>query len=152
MVRQEQLVLRALGFDLTVEQPQPLLLNYLHVLRAPGNLCELSSALLNDSAISSACARRPPTLNAAAAIAMAASMLRITLPNRWWLIFDADEDELAATCHAIADLYDGSVRPEVQAARSGRANEPRWTDLMEQTASGVVDDRPQASASSDVKL
>ena len=51
LLREEQLVLRALSFDTSTGQPpSALLLAYLSVMRAARPLCELSCALLNDSA------------------------------------------------------------------------------------------------------
>ena len=95
-----------MAFDTFVEQPLLLLLNYLRVLRASQALCEMSTALLNDSALSAACARHPARVTACASISLAAGMLGHPLPVQWWVAFDVDLCALEASAHSILDLFD----------------------------------------------
>ena len=79
LVREEQLVLRALSFDTSTGQPpSALLLAYLSVMRAPRPLCELSCALLNDSACQPSLSHlaSSPNVLAASVIHLASSLLR----------------------------------------------------------------------------
>ena len=106
LVQAEQQLLRTLGYDAACEDAQVLLLNALRALDAPTALYELSVAMLNDSA--RACAGTPARIVAAAAIALGAAALEVTLPEHWQraLEVDGDAPALSAACHAILDAYD----------------------------------------------
>ena len=85
LVREEQLLLRALSFDTSTGQPpSALLLAYLSVMRAANPLCELSCALLNDSAgqPSLSLLGSSPNLLAASVIHLASSLLRTPIQAR----------------------------------------------------------------------
>jgi hypothetical protein len=85
LVREEQLVLRALSFDTSTGQPpSALLLAYLSVMRAARPLCELSCALLNDSAGQPSLSHlaSSPNVLAASVIHLASSLLRTPIQAR----------------------------------------------------------------------
>ena len=85
LVREEQLLLRALSFDTSTGQPpSALLLAYLSVMRAANPLCELSCALLNDSAGQPSLSHlaSSPNLLAASVIHLASSLLRTPIQAR----------------------------------------------------------------------
>ena len=92
LVRHEQLLLRALAFDTAVETPHELAWHYLLALRANRGVCELTTAILNDTM--GATDGVPPRIAAAAAIALASAMLSVRLPERWWLAFDVQESSV----------------------------------------------------------
>jgi len=113
LLRDEQQLLRDLAFDIGANQEsQGLLLSYLRIIRAPRSLCELSCALLNDSAGAARLASCPPNLLAAAAIQLASTLLQRPVTSqtgseaeRWWVACDVEEDALASTCHLLLDMY-----------------------------------------------
>jgi hypothetical protein len=85
LVREEQLLLRALSFDTSTGQPpSALLMAYLSVMRAASPLCELSCALLNDSAGQPSLSHlaSSPNLLAASVIHLASSLLRTPIQAR----------------------------------------------------------------------
>ena len=85
LVREEQLLLRALSFDTSTGQPpNALLLAYLSVMRCASPLCELSCALLNDSAGQPSLSHlaSSPNLLAASVIHLASSLLRTPIQAR----------------------------------------------------------------------
>ena len=85
LVREEQLLLRALSFDTSTGQPpSALLLAYLSVMRAASPLCELSCALLNDSVGQPNLSHlaSSPNLLAASVIHLASSLLRTPIQAR----------------------------------------------------------------------
>ena len=113
LLRDEQQLLRDLAFDISANQEsQGLLLSYLCVIRAPRPLCELSCALLNDSAGAPRLAKCPPNLLAAASIHLASTLLQRPVTTQtgadapcWWVACDVEEDALATTCHLLLDIY-----------------------------------------------
>ena len=113
LVQHEELLLCALAFDPNAELPHPFLFHYLRLLRAPQPLCTLSSALLNDSACSAASSRRAPNVRAAAAIALAAGLAGVPLPERWWLVVDVDDDLLLCASKEIAGIYESTCESTV---------------------------------------
>ena len=78
LVREEQEVLRALAFDTGSSQQfaATLLLGYLCVMRVSRPLCELSCALIGDSAGAPSLVGCPPNLLAAAALHLASCLLK----------------------------------------------------------------------------
>lgn len=131
LVQQEQLLLRYLAFDTAVEQPQPLALHYLLLLRAPRGLTEASIAVLNDAVATSAeCAALVPRLLATAAIAVAAELLQVRLRERWWAAFDVHEAELAGACHAILAAYERHGQRSLEEACAAKAADLESNPLL----------------------
>ena len=129
------LLLRYLAFDTTVEQPHPLALHYLLLLRAPRNLCEASIAVINDSAaISAECAALVPRLLATAAIAVAADMTQVRLRERWHTAFDVNETELADASRAILAAYERHGRRTLERRRDAKAADLEQNPLLKQLA------------------
>lgn len=125
LLTHEQRLLRALGFDLIIAHPHPLLYHYLHALDAPPPLASLAAALVNDSASSARCGARPARLIACAAIALAdaligpASAEAARPPERWWLALGVSDQSLAAAAADLARSYrlqpsDGQAHTAVQ--------------------------------------
>ena len=135
LLREEQQLLRDLAFDISADQEsQGLLLSYLCVMRAPRPLCELSCALLNDSAGAPRLVKCPPNLLASAAIQLASTLLQRPVTTqtgseaaRWWVACDVEEEALATTCHLLLDMYaaapQGGDNPNYSAGQADGTSE-----------------------------
>jgi hypothetical protein len=76
----EQIILRALMFNVRVRLPYKYLVNYVACLQGSEGLLQLSYAIVNDSFRTTLCLRHKPNDIAAAAIYLASRMCGITLP------------------------------------------------------------------------
>ena len=121
LVAAEQTLLRSIGFDTSFEDRQVMLLNVLHHLQAPMHIFELSISLLNDFQGRAACEEQPTRVVVAAAISLSAALLEMaeTLPVGWSRALEVEPDApaLAATCHAILDVYGRSEHSMAAAAK-----------------------------------
>ena len=104
----EQLVLKELGFLLSVEHAHKFLLNYLNVLNGAPELAQRAWNVANDSLRSVAYVRYAAPSIAVACIYIAARQLGIALPETptpWWRLFDVTTEQLDAIGGDIVQLY-----------------------------------------------
>ncbi|KAJ2635641.1 hypothetical protein GGF40_003486 [Coemansia sp. RSA 1286] len=109
MVIAELQILRKLGFNVQVELPYGLLVNYLRSLQLTDHLeiPQLAWNYLNDSLRSPVYVCFQPETIACAAIYLAAYESRLRLPASppWWIVFDANGDDVVQAAKAIKALY-----------------------------------------------
>lgn len=109
IIEYEQKILQVLGFNIYMEHPHRLLLNYLYILEASENqpFIQKSWDLLCDSYRLDLCVRFKPEIVACACIFLAAKYLDIGLPESppWWEIFDCTQDEIDEVSYYIYNMY-----------------------------------------------
>lgn len=108
LLKHEQTLLRALGFQISVLHPHKYLLNYCNTMKCSRALAQLSWAVLNDSVLNSSLTlRHPPAVLAAAALNFGALLLEVTsdLPNKWWELLGIEMSLLEAVGSEMLDLH-----------------------------------------------
>ena len=136
IVLAEQQVLRSLGYDTAVEQPQILLLNFLRLLDVPRPLYGLCASLLNDAA-GEPRVRLPPRALVAAAVRLGAEMLAHPLPDGWCRSLELDDEQLDVACHVILDAY-------TDPPREGGSAPEQAPEAVPQLAAPVAEAAPAA--------
>eukprot|EP00741_Cyanophora_paradoxa_P008776 tig00001374_g8493.t1 len=108
----EQMLLRALAFDMSVDLPYKYLLNYLKSLRVPKSFSQLCWALVNDSLGSTLALQYRPHVLAAGAIHLASRLAAQPLPEArpgaslaWYDAFDCKLHWLEDVGMQILDVY-----------------------------------------------
>lgn len=116
MLRVELHVLKELGFGFynIMDHPHKFILYYLRVLELDieGDVSQRAWNYVNDSLRTDLSLRFRSEVIACAAIYMASRSLEIKLPDNppWWVLFNADMNDMGAICNAILALYH---RPKV---------------------------------------
>ncbi|KAJ1798893.1 hypothetical protein LPJ75_006764, partial [Coemansia sp. RSA 2598] len=109
MVIAELQILRKLGFNVQVELPYGLLVNYLRSLELTDHpsIPQLAWNYLNDSLRTPVYVCFQPETIACAAIYLAAYECKLRLPSSppWWIIFDANGEDVVQVAKAIKALY-----------------------------------------------
>ena len=103
----EAVILREIGFQLEVNLPYGLLINYAKVLEVVHNTRLMSKALgyMNDSFRTPANILFQPNVMACASILLAARDSKHGLPKCWHDLFDADARSIECACRLINNLY-----------------------------------------------
>ncbi|CAE5959288.1 unnamed protein product [Arabidopsis arenosa] len=108
----EKLVLSTLGFDLEIEHPYKLVMDWVKrsvKTEDVRRLCQASFNFVNDSLRTSLCLQFGPSQIAAAAIYIGSSMCKMKLPcdgeKEWWREFDVTKRQLWEICDQTLDLY-----------------------------------------------
>ena len=147
LVIAEQTLLRSIGFDTSFEDRQVMLLNVLHHLEAPMILFETSISLLNDFQGRAACEQRPTRVVVAAAISVSLTLLEATelLPAGWSRTLEVEPDApvLAATCHAILDVYDPDRSSEKSRVMAAKVLDAAHVEAAASAASVATDKNEQ---------
>ncbi|KAF5391767.1 hypothetical protein D9757_001777 [Collybiopsis confluens] len=111
IVVHEMQLLKRLGFNMQVVLPYGTLINYLRILgiMTREDACSRAWGYLNDALQTPVYALYQIPTIVCAAIYLTSRQLRIALPqsdtNRWWVLFDADWDDLWSVCGYIMRLY-----------------------------------------------
>lgn len=118
ILHNEDLLLEALCFDLQLEQPYRILLDFLRFYGIQENkmLRNCSWAFLNDSLITTLCLQMSPTAIAGSALYMGVKMAEITLPDdergrSWWEQLGLDIRDIQKGCNLIAEVYENPTMP-----------------------------------------
>nr|XP_018261434.1 cyclin-dependent protein kinase regulator [Kwoniella dejecticola CBS 10117]OBR83592.1 cyclin-dependent protein kinase regulator [Kwoniella dejecticola CBS 10117] len=135
----EMQILKRLGFNMQVDLPYSHMINYLKILDLvfEDEVAQVCWSILNDMLMTPMYAIHPPHTLACAAILLATRLLRISLPTEWYILFDAEyEDIWSCSCHVMKLYHDwgldrprGSVSSGSQIGggeQSMRDKENRW--------------------------
>eukprot|EP00741_Cyanophora_paradoxa_P003927 tig00000737_g3820.t1 len=107
----EQMLLRALAFDMSVDLPYKYLLNYLKSLRVPKSFSQLCWALVNDSLGSTLALQYRPHVLAAGAIHLASRLAAQPLPEARPGASSPDVGMQILDVYALRDLPSGPGAP-----------------------------------------
>ena len=108
LIRAEREILKELGFVLYTEHPHKFILNYCKLLtleRDTPRLAQQAWNFINDSQRTNVCIKFAPEVICCAAIWMAARVLQLVLPPKWWELFDAAKEDMDAVCEQVLALY-----------------------------------------------
>jgi protein BUR2 len=118
ILHNEDLLLEALCFDLQLEQPYRILLDFLRYYDVQANkqLRNTSWAFLNDSLVTTMCLQLPPAAIAGSALYMGVKFAGITLPDDergrpWWEQLGLDLLEIQRGCRLMAEVYENPALP-----------------------------------------
>ncbi|KAJ9610405.1 hypothetical protein H2200_005182 [Cladophialophora chaetospira] len=118
ILHNEDLLLEALCFDLQLEQPYRVLLDYLRYYDVQANkqLRNTSWAFLNDSLVTTMCLQLTPSAIAGSALYMGVKFAGVTLPddargNPWWEQLGLDIQEIQKGCNLMAEVYENPALP-----------------------------------------
>ncbi|KIY03513.1 uncharacterized protein Z520_00204 [Fonsecaea multimorphosa CBS 102226] len=118
ILHNEDLLLEALCFDLQLEQPYRLLLDYLRYYDVQANkqLRNTSWAFLNDSLVTTMCLQLTPSAIAGSALYMGVKFAGISLPDDergrpWWEQLGIDLHDIQKGCNLMADVYENPTLP-----------------------------------------
>lgn len=118
ILHNEDLLLEALCFDLQLEQPYRILLDFLRVYGVQENkqLRNTSWAFLNDSLVTTMCLQLTPSAIAGSALYMGLKFAEITLPDDengrpWWEQLNVDTSDIQRGCHLMAEVYENPALP-----------------------------------------
>lgn len=110
----EDVLLEALCFDMSLESPYSLLLNYVEKLGV-GHLTVLKKcawAFVNDSCRTTLCIMYPTKVISAAAIYWASKYTKNDIPptasgeSAWWDLLEVEKSAIKDACNIMADLYE----------------------------------------------
>ncbi|KZV93346.1 cyclin-like protein [Exidia glandulosa HHB12029] len=140
LVVSEMQILKRLGFNTQVVLPYGTLVNYLRVLELSTNTdaCRKAWGYLNDSLQTPAFALYPVPAVICACVLLATRHLAIPLPDDWWILFDAEWEDV----HSIAGMIMRLYRPRQPAERLRLAQlvtkreVRRWLEEHSETAAG----------------
>ncbi|KAJ2040852.1 hypothetical protein H4S03_000760 [Coemansia sp. S3946] len=112
MVIAEMQILRRLGFNVQVELPYGLLVNYLRCLEVTEHpqIPQLSWNYLNDLLRTPVYVCFQPETIACGVIYLAALKCGVSLPTSppWWIVFDANEEDIRQVARAAVALHERS--------------------------------------------
>lgn len=115
LIRSEMELLRHSGFNVHVQLPYALMLNYLKILCLYSNLelAQKAWSYLNDGLRTPIYVSYDPPTLACAVIFLAAREFNIILPNSppWYELFEARLDEMETVCAHILRLYTRRLDP-----------------------------------------
>ncbi|CAO3644420.1 unnamed protein product [Cunninghamella echinulata] len=107
----EMQILKLLGFNVQVQLPYSLMINYLRILGLEDDktIPTLAWNYLNDSLRTIVHVVYPPQVIAVASIWISCRDQQIKLPtekgNEWWLLFDVNESDVTTVAILIKQLY-----------------------------------------------
>ncbi|KAJ9503409.1 hypothetical protein H2202_001563 [Exophiala xenobiotica] len=118
ILHNEDLLLEALCFDLQLEQPYRILLDFLRLYGVQENkhLRNTSWAFLNDSLVTTMCLQLSPSAIAGSALYMGVKFAGITLPDDergrpWWEHLQLEVLDIQRGCNVMADVYENPALP-----------------------------------------
>jgi len=133
VVKMESVVLRTLGFDVSISHPHNYLLNYLYSLKADERLAQLSWNILSDSYCTIICLQYKPNEIATACIYLAAKFLQLDIPDgeekKWWMVFSATLEHIEDISNQVMDLYESGMREETYVGTT------EWLKLVDRAKS-----------------
>lgn len=120
----EDILLEALCFDMSLESPYSLLSTYVEKLGVShlSALKKCAWAFVNDSCRTTLCIMFPTKVISAAAIYWASKYTKNDIPvphsgdSNWWDLIDVDKADIKESCNIMADLYEsllGSYQADV---------------------------------------
>eukprot|EP01114_Cavostelium_apophysatum_P001126 TRINITY_DN10967_c0_g1_i1.p1 TRINITY_DN10967_c0_g1~~TRINITY_DN10967_c0_g1_i1.p1 ORF type:complete len:212 (-),score=12.21 TRINITY_DN10967_c0_g1_i1:345-980(-) len=113
VVAHEHILLRTIGFDLSVKRPQKYLLNYLKSMKASTELTQVSWNILNDSLETRVWIDYSPQTVAVAVIYLASKFLRYEMPQTphvaWYQVFDVTLAQIQPIVNEILHVYETAV-------------------------------------------
>nr|XP_019011439.1 cyclin-dependent protein kinase regulator [Kwoniella pini CBS 10737]OCF50220.1 cyclin-dependent protein kinase regulator [Kwoniella pini CBS 10737] len=103
----EMQILKRLGFNMQVDLPYSHMINYLKILDLvfEDQVAQMCWSILNDMLLTSMYVIHPPHTLACASILLATRLLRIPLPSEWYILFDAEYDDMWTCCCHVMKLY-----------------------------------------------
>jgi len=118
ILHNEDILLEALCFDLQLEQPYRLLLDFLRFYRVQENkqLRNTSWAFLNDSLVTTMCLQLAPSSIAGSALYLGVKFAGITLPDDesgrpWWDQLGLHLHDIQRGCNLMAEVYENPALP-----------------------------------------
>eukprot|EP00124_Ichthyophonus_hoferi_P004477 Ihof_evm3s499 gene=Ihof_evmTU3s499 len=111
VIKAERRVLKELGFNVHIQHPHKLIINYLNLLGLDNQvLGQTAYNYMNDSFRTNAfCRFQPPTI-ACATIWLAARNCEVKLADRWWEVFDSTLNDIKEVAASIMSLYQRKKR------------------------------------------
>ncbi|KDQ10164.1 hypothetical protein BOTBODRAFT_116159 [Botryobasidium botryosum FD-172 SS1] len=145
LVISEMQILKRLGFNVQAQLPYGTMVNYLRLLGLDEHpdAAQKAWGYLNDALQTPVYALYPIPTIACAAILLTTRTLSLPLPAGWYLLFDAELEDMMSICGMIMRLY--RDRPESERARwvrlavGGKREVRKW--LSENVRSDVQGDR-----------
>ncbi|WWD19001.1 hypothetical protein CI109_103458 [Kwoniella shandongensis] len=133
----EMQILKRLGFNMQVDLPYSHMINYLKILDLvfEDEVAQMCWSILNDLLLTPLYAIYPPHTLACVSILLATRLLRIPLPENWFLLFDVTFEEIWPCCGILMHLWhDWGLDKPRGAVSSGipekeeekKAKENRW--------------------------
>lgn len=117
LIRDEQLLLRAMDFDIVIEHPHALLLNMCHQIKCSCAVVKMSLCFLNDSLLySNLCLSCTPSELAAACVHLTSLCLGVaeTLPSTrrksWWDAFGVTHSKIEFVGHEIMNVLANNAK------------------------------------------
>ena len=118
ILHNEDLLLEALCFDLQLEQPYRILLDFLRYYDVQANkqLRNTSWAFVNDSLVTTMCLQLPPSAIAGSALYMGVRFAGTSLPDDdrgrpWWEQLGLDVQDIQKGCNLMAEVYENPSLP-----------------------------------------
>ncbi|WVW85655.1 hypothetical protein I302_107693 [Kwoniella bestiolae CBS 10118] len=118
----EMQILKRLGFNMQVDLPYSHMINYLKILDLvfEDEVAQMCWSILNDMLLTPMYALHPPHTLACASILLTTRLLRIPLPEGWYILFDATYDDIWLCCGHVMRVYnDWGIEPPRGALTSG---------------------------------
>jgi len=139
LVVAEMQILKRLGFNVHVVLPYGTLVNYLRVLglTEKGDVCTRAWGYLNDGLQTPVYALYQVPTIVCAAILLATRHMGISLPDKWWELFDANWEDLWSVCGRVMRLYRVRSREESLRVEGmiGKKDVRKW---LEESVGGVA--------------
>ncbi|OCT49007.1 cyclin domain containing protein [Cladophialophora carrionii] len=156
ILHNEDLLLEALCFDLQLEQPYRLLLDFLRYYDVQANkqLRNTSWAFLNDSLVTTMCLQLTPSTIAGSALYMGVKFAGIALPDDergrpWWEQLGLDMHEIQRGCNLMAEVYENPALPrQGQKDAYTKDDDLAMFDRTRHPATPQADQSPTVSARS----
>ncbi|EIW67383.1 hypothetical protein TREMEDRAFT_33679 [Tremella mesenterica DSM 1558] len=107
IVSSEMQILKRLGFNMQVDLPYSHVINYCRILDLvfEKDVAQSCWSILNDALLTPSYVYHPPHTLACASILLTTRLLRIPLPDNWWVLFDANHEDIWQCCGTIANLW-----------------------------------------------
>jgi hypothetical protein len=108
LILYEQLVLRAVDFQVDVVQPQKYIFLYCRTLRSSQALTQLACGALNDCILyTDLCLRYPPEVLAGGALNFAVLLLEVAheMPSEWWILLNLEMKVMENIGNELVDMY-----------------------------------------------
>lgn len=156
ILHNEDLLLEALCFDLQLEPPYRILLDFLRYYDVQENkqLRNTSWAFLNDSLVTTMCLQLTPSSIAGSALYMGVKFAGITLPDDergrpWWEQLGLDIQDIQKGCNLMAEVYENPALPrQGQKDAYTKDDDMAMFDRTRHTATPQPDRSPAESARS----
>ncbi|WRT68355.1 uncharacterized protein IL334_005331 [Kwoniella shivajii] len=105
----EMQILKRLGFNMQVDLPYSHMINYLKILDLvfEDEVAQMCWSILNDMLLTPMYAIHPPHTLACASILLSTRLLRIPLPEGWYILFDTTFDDIWSCSGHVMKVYNG---------------------------------------------